>query len=165
MREHAVQPFRLPGCDKVMDDATIWRKHKDELIRYATVLVGPVAAEDVLSGVIERILRRRGSLVQLEDARPYLFKAVLNEARNHLRRSARHPGAWTGDLAVMPPDVRPDVTCAVARLPERQRAAVYLTYWRDLPTAEVAALMGCRAGTVKRYLHLARKRLERTLKR
>ena len=59
--------------------------------------------------------------------------------------------------------MRPDVFTAVVGLPERQRAAVYLTYWRDLPVQEVAALMGCRPGTVKRYLHLARHRLRGTL--
>ncbi len=152
-------------CDKVMDDAAIWRKHKEELIRYATVLVGPANAEDVLSAVIERVLRRRGSLAELDDARPYLFKAVLNEGRNHHRRSSRPAGAWAQDCRVLPPDIRPDVVREVVRLPERQRAAVYLTYWRDLPVAEVASLMGCRPGTVKRYLHLARKRLEETLER
>lgn len=164
-RQDAVQPFLPSVCDKVMDDAAIWRKYKDELVRYATVLVGPAHAEDVLSAVVERILRNRGSLSELDDARPYLFKAVLNEGRNHLRRSSRPRGAWAADLVEMPPEVRPDVVTAVARLPERQRAAVYLTYWRDLPIAEVAALMGCRAGTVKRYLHLARTRLEERLER
>jgi RNA polymerase sigma-70 factor (ECF subfamily) len=59
--------------------------------------------------------------------------------------------------------VDPGVLDAVLRLPERQRAAVYLTYWRDLPIAETAELMGCRPGTVKRYLHLARSHLREVL--
>jgi RNA polymerase sigma-70 factor (ECF subfamily) len=48
-------------------------------------------------------------------------------------------------------------------LPPQQRAAVYLTYWRDLPISETSELLGCRPGTVKRYLFLARNRLKELL--
>ena len=125
------------------------------------MLVGPHNAEDVLSAVIERILLRGRSLSSLDSPRPYLFKAVLNEGRNHLRRS-KHRVPWPRDEVDIPL-LRPDVVDAVRSLPERQRAAVYLTYWRDLPVREVAELMGCRPGTVKRYLHLSRVRLKEKL--
>jgi RNA polymerase sigma factor (sigma-70 family) len=144
-----------------MEDAAIWR-NRGELVRYATVLVGPDTAEDVLSTVVERVLRRPGGLAGLRDARPYLYRAVLNQSRNHLR-SLNHRRGWA-DPAVTPPEARPEVVSAVAGLPERQRAAVYLRYWRDLPVAEVAGLMGCRTGTVKRYLRLAHRRLRGVLR-
>ncbi|MGC2241382.1 MAG: sigma factor-like helix-turn-helix DNA-binding protein, partial [Acidimicrobiia bacterium] len=64
---------------------------------------------------------------------------------------------------VTPADVEPGVLDAVLELPNRQRAAVYLTYWRDLPVSEVASLMGCSAGSVKRYLHVARSKLREVL--
>jgi len=156
-----VQPNTTLARDSRMDDAAIWRKHKEELIRYATVLVGVDYAEDVLSTVVERVLRRSGSLVVLDDARPYLFRAVLNESRGVLRRSRVTP--WERDFVEDSIGFRPDVALAVGALPERQRAAVYLTYWRDLPVTEVADLMGCRPGTVKRYLHLSRNRLKEVL--
>ncbi len=148
-------------CDTGVENAEIWRKHSGELIRYATMLVGPDHAEDVVSSVVERVLRRRGGLAVLNDPRPYLFKAVLNQSRNHLRTATR-AAPWA-DGVVLPPDLRPEVVAAVAGLPERQRAVVYLRYWRDLPVREVADLMGCRPGTVKRYLHLARQRLRGAL--
>ena len=147
--------------DRGVGSATIWREHRGELIRYATVLVGPDNAEDILSSVVERVLRRDGGLASLAEPRPYLFKAVLNESRHHLRTQGRD-APW-GNTIVTLPEVRPEVFDAVAGLPERQRAAVYLTYWRDLPVQEVAGLMGCRPGTVKRYLHLARRRLRGVL--
>lgn len=146
---------------KGMDDAAIWRKHSEELTRYATVLVGPDEAEDVLSIVVERVLRRSGSLAALDDPRPYLFRAVLNESRGFLRRSRLVP--WERGYVEETVAYRPEIAEAVGALPERQRAAVYLTYWRDLPIREVADLMGCRPGTVKRYLHLSRNRLRKVL--
>jgi RNA polymerase sigma-70 factor (ECF subfamily) len=147
--------------DSGVDDAAIWRKHKEELIRYATVLVGADHSEDVLSTVVERVLRRHGSLSHLDDARPYLFRAVLNESRGRIRRRRAIP--WEREFIEDHIGFRPDVAAAVGSLPERQRAAVYLTYWRDLPVSEVADLMGCRPGTVKRYLHLSRDRLKEVL--
>ena len=144
-----------------VDDAAIWRKYKEELIRYATVLVGVDHAEDVLSTVVERVLRRKGALSLLDEARPYLFRAVLNESRGRIRRHQVIP--WERGLVEDHLEFRPDVAVAVGSLPERQRAAVYLTYWRDLPVGEVANLMGCRPGTVKRDLHLSRNRLREVL--
>ncbi len=144
-----------------MDDTTIWRKNSEDLTRYAAVIVGRDAAEDVLSAVVCRVLDRKGSLAALDEPRPYLFRAVLNEARNHHRARKRKPLGTTG--IEWPPDLNPEVVGAVLTLPMRQRAAVYLTYWRDLSISEVADLMGCRSGTVKRYLHLARQRLKEVL--
>jgi RNA polymerase sigma factor (sigma-70 family) len=44
---------------------------------------------------------------------------------------------------------------AIERLPERQRLAIVLRYLADLPVDDVAAAMGCAAGTVKSTLHAA----------
>ncbi|ALG06565.1 RNA polymerase sigma factor [Kibdelosporangium phytohabitans] len=46
-------------------------------------------------------------------------------------------------------DVSMDLRRAMASLPPRQRAAVVLRYWEDLPITEVAQLLGCTEGTVK----------------
>jgi RNA polymerase sigma factor (sigma-70 family) len=100
-------------------------------------------------------------LTDLDDPRPYLFRAVLNESRGRTWRARVIP--WQRDFVEDHVGFRPDVAAAVGSLPERQRAAVYLTYWRDLPVREVADLMGCRPGTVKRYLHLSRNRLRKVL--
>jgi DNA-directed RNA polymerase specialized sigma24 family protein len=47
-----------------------------------------------------------------------------------------------------------DETWALLRaLPERQRMAVVLRFYEDLPEAEIARLLGCRPGTVKSLIH------------
>lgn len=143
------------------DDETIYRKHSADLIRYAAVLVGPDRAEDVLSTVMVRILCRR-SLSSLDEPRAYLFRSVLNESRGMLRQRRSLPIApKKTTLVLSEPDW--DVVQAVAELPARQRAAVFLRYWEDMSVVEVADLMGIRAGTIKRYLHLARRSLKGTL--
>jgi RNA polymerase sigma factor (sigma-70 family) len=144
-----------------VNEAEIWLSCKDDLVRYAAVLIGPADAEDVVSTVVVRVLSRR-TLADLEDARRYLFRAVLNECRT---RAVRRREALTlTDLAEPPPpDPQPEVLDAVLSLPVAQRAATFLVYWADLSIAETARLMGARPGTVKRYLHLARAKLKGAL--
>ena len=140
-------------------DEEIYLKYRDDLIRYAAALVGPSRAEDVLSTVMVRVLAR-GGLGTLKEARPYLLKAVLNEARSVLRRRPTLPLPEL-DGHIPPADI--ELFDAVMRLPARQRAAVYLVYWEGHPIADAAELMGSTAGTVKRYLHLARRKLKGVL--
>lgn len=149
----------MSGLD--VDDAEIWLKCKDDLTRYAGVLVGPSDAEDVVSTVFLRVLDRR-RLDDLEDARRYLFRAVLNECKTRIARSRMVLGLV--DLpGPLPSDPQPEVLEAVLSLPLGQRAATFFVYWADMSVAEAAEMMGVRPGTVKRYLHLARAKLEGVL--
>ncbi|RZV39712.1 MAG: RNA polymerase sigma factor [Acidimicrobiia bacterium] len=152
-------------------DAAIYEALRDELVRFAAAIVGRDSAEDVLSTVMIRIMGRQ-PLAELRDARPYLYKAVLNEARSHLRsRHGRDALAHAAAAQSRPvlgnsPEslaLDGDVRQAVLALPPRQRAATYLTYWNGCSIAETADLMGCSPGTVGRYLHLARRHLRRAL--
>ena len=144
-----------------MSDEEIYRENLDDLVRYATVLVGPSDAEDVVSTVVMRVLARR-RLTDLDDARAYMFRAVLNESKTRLARRRSPPRV--DDVADAPtPDPQPEVLAAVLGLPAQQRAVTYLVYWEGHSIAEAAALMGIRPGTTKRYLHLARRSLKGVL--
>lgn len=157
-----MQPNVHLVCDTGVSDEQVWRKHRDELVRYATVLVGPADAEDLLSAVVVRTLSWKGSLSALDDPRPYLFRGLLNEAKNHSRAKTRRP-PLSAAPDQDPPDLRPEVLEAVMKLAPQQRAAVYLVYWKDVSVTEAGRLMGCRPGTVKRYLSLARNHLKGVL--
>jgi len=144
-----------------VDDETIYRKNRDDLIRYATVLVGPAGAEDVVSTVVLRILARR-RLDDLDEPRAYLFRAVLNECKTRLSRRQTHLSIT--EAGGMPADEpRSHIIQAVLDLPPQQRAATYLVYWAGMTVAETADLIGIRPGTAKRYLHLARRTLKGVL--
>jgi len=147
------------GLGVGMTDESIYNKHRDDLIRYAAVLVGWDRAEDVLSTVVLRVLSG-GGLTRLAEPRPYLFKAVLNEARSVLRARTTDP---LPDMAVEMGLGDFEVLEAVMGLPARQRAAVFLVFWGGETIEDAARLMGARAGTVRRYLHLAKRRLKEWL--
>ena len=52
---------------------------------------------------------------------------------------------------------------ALVKLAPRQRAAVVLRYWDDLPEAEVAVILGCPTGTVASLASRGAKRLAAVL--
>ncbi|MGH8326620.1 MAG: RNA polymerase sigma factor, partial [Steroidobacteraceae bacterium] len=53
---------------------------------------------------------------------------------------------------------------ALARLPERERLALFLRYFADLDYAQIAAVLDVRAGTVGASLNSGRAKLGRLLK-
>lgn len=144
-------------------DAELYALHRDGLTRFAASLVGRDEAPDVVSDVVVRLLSKRG-LRDLRDPKPYLYRAVLNEARTHLRRR-RHTVSLNASLAASNPEPSVDagVLRAVFALPPQQRAAAYLVYWEGYTINEVAGLLHIRPGTVGRYLHLARRHLKKVL--
>jgi RNA polymerase sigma factor (sigma-70 family) len=142
------------------EDGAVFAELRQDLVRYATALVGPSDAEDVVMTVVGRTVRRR-RLSELENPKGYLLRGILNEARGTTRRKG-----------FVPLDINPavsdghgltEVLDVLMALPVRQRAAIYLRYWEGAPISEIADLMNVVPGTVKRYLHLARKKLEGVL--
>ncbi|MFQ5966961.1 MAG: RNA polymerase sigma factor [Acidimicrobiia bacterium] len=143
-------------------DSQIYDRNRHDLVRYATVLVGPEEAEGVVSTVVSQVLTR-GGFEELEDPRSHLFRAVLRESKFASRRGRAESenAVDSGESAEWV--FEPEVWDAVERLPLKQRAATYLFYWMELSVAETAALMDLRPATVKRYLRLARLRVGEAL--
>jgi RNA polymerase sigma factor (sigma-70 family) len=142
------------------DDGVLFRKLRPELIRYANALVGPSEGEDVVMTVVGRTLRR-SRLSELDNPKGYLLRGVLNEARGRGRRKTTVPLGH--DLTEGADPGMAEVIDVLMALPTRQRATVYLHYWEGLSTSEIADVMDVGPGTVKRYLHLARKKLKGVL--
>lgn len=147
------------------DDAEVYRKYADELVRFATATSGPASADDVVSAaVLGAMSSPRWRMV--ENKRAYLYRAVVNEAmrtrrttqrrlRDEIRSSVRE--GW------VPSHVDRDVIVALHALSVRQRAVVFLTYWADLSAAETADVVGVSLRTIERELSRAKSRLERLL--
>jgi RNA polymerase sigma factor (sigma-70 family) len=150
---------------RVMDNEQVYRLYSQELTHYATGLVGPFDAPDVVTDACLKVFETR-DWAKVANQRAYLYRAVLNVARDlhrqTLSRRLREMKAAAKDTTD-PTEVDVDVLIAVERLSVRQRAAVFLTYWEDLPAEVVAERMGVSVGSVKRHLARARKRLAELL--
>jgi RNA polymerase sigma factor (sigma-70 family) len=147
------------------EDERVYRKHAEELTRFATFLVGPHDAADVVSEAVLHSFTTAG-WDTVSERRAYLFRAVLNHARM-LRRSERR--RRTREQRALPADLMRDVEEAadalalVARLSPRQRAVIYLAYWEDLDPSSIAELLGISEGSVRRHLARGREALRRML--
>jgi DNA-directed RNA polymerase specialized sigma24 family protein len=105
--------------------AEVFEKYGDQLVRFATGIVGPSDSRDVVSAaMVSAMWSANWDLVDHE--RAYLYKAVLNEARQHLRRRERRRDAELKAVGGSPPgwipEIRPEVLEAVGRLSVSQRA-------------------------------------------
>jgi RNA polymerase sigma factor (sigma-70 family) len=147
-------------------DEEIYRKHADELIRFATTLVGTAAAEDVFSGAILKAMTSH-SWQTVTEHRAYLFRAVFNEAlgtkRSDLRRGLRETTAAPHE-DVESPQVRVEVADAMSRLSVQQRSVLYLAYWLDLTVEEIARTLTLSRRSTERALTTARSQLEEQLR-
>jgi RNA polymerase sigma-70 factor (sigma-E family) len=139
----------------------LYATEREGLWRLARLLTGSdCTGEDLVQEAFVRFCSARA-----EPANPggYLRTIVVNLCRDHLRRQAR---ARRQPAPTAPPALPPEVDetwAAVCRLPFRQRAAVVLRYYQDLPEAEIARVLGCRPGTVKSSLNRALASLRKEL--
>jgi RNA polymerase sigma-70 factor (sigma-E family) len=137
--------------------AEVFAAHHHEALRLAYLLCGDRhRAEDITADAFIKLYRRwsRGGI---DNPRAYLRRTVVNEVNSKFRRLAlerREAAKRSGDDRGMrsAEDQLADhdaVASALAALPQRQRTAVVLRYYADLPEREAAELMGVSVGTVK----------------
>ena len=136
------------------------RDRGEHHLRVAVLLTGDWhAAEDLVQASLVKLYRAWPKLRPDGDPDAYLRRIMVNTQRSWWRARWRRETP-TGDL---PEPVIADfadgqalgaqVRQALAALPPRQRAALVLRYYADLPEAEVAVLLGCTTGTVKTHTH------------
>ena len=143
----------------------VYEDHSVELIRFATSLVGPSDAADVVHDAVTSLLAS-GRLVTAENPRALLYRAVLAKA-NSLHRSTfrrrRRERRFVESLVAVDPERRSDVVAALVRLSPQQRACVWLAYWEDLDANSISERLGIAEGTVKSHLARARERLREVI--
>lgn len=153
------------AADRDVDFDAIYAGHVARLVRLAALL-GADDPEDVAQEAFVRLYAAR-SRVREPELVPYLNRIAVNEVRSRARRRQTAIGKRHLLTALTstpgPTGERTAVLAAVARLPQRQREAVVLRYWLDLPFDQVAQAMGVTAGTAKSQVSRALRTLSVTL--
>jgi RNA polymerase sigma-70 factor (ECF subfamily) len=153
------------ALDQRRTDADIYAAHAGELVRFATGIVGPVDAPDVVAESFASLL---GTTVWADAVNPraLLYRRVLYDARSWTRSKHRRRRRELRVHDAAPaefPELLPEVGRAVERLSPQQRAVVFLTYWEDLTPHAIAALLDVSDGTVRKQLARARNHLRKVL--
>ncbi len=154
------------------DDADIRAFLRDgysRLVGAVALVTGSLAAaEDAVQEALVRAWERIDRGDPIDKLENWIAAVAFNLSRSGLRRlgaerRARARLAGSPAEGAEPSSERLDVARALAGLPRRQREAVVLRYFLELPTAEIARTMGTSEGTVKSQLAKARTHLARDL--
>jgi RNA polymerase sigma-70 factor (ECF subfamily) len=145
----------------------VFRRHAAPLIRYATVLVGPDDAPDVVTDAMMRVFAAPPSRVAVGNIEAYLFRAVHHRAIDHRRAVSRrrrrevvHERRRAAPIDEWTPD---DARALLDVLTDQQRTVVFLTYWADQSPATIAEVLEVTEGTVRKQLARARARLREAI--
>jgi RNA polymerase sigma-70 factor (sigma-E family) len=158
-----------PGADTSV--TALYQAHALGLIRFAYLLLGErQAAEDVVQEAFAGLYRRWAKLSDPGRALAYVRSSVLNGCRTALRRRALgrrletyQPPSASAEAAVLSNEERYQVMRAVRGLPSRQREALVLRFYLELPDEEIARVMGVRPSTVRSATHRALRALGQAL--
>ena len=157
--------MRSKGATQAEIEA-IYRDRFRAFLFGVTALLGDgEAALDVVQDGFALALQRRDSYRREGNLEAWLWRIVLNVARDR-RRSTRRPTALYQAEALggeCEPDR--DLRATLLALPERQRLAVFLRYYADLSYEQIAEALGIRVGLVPRPCMLLTPRCGETLSR
>lgn len=150
----------------------LFRSVQPALLRYLATLGGPLA-DDVASDTWVSVVKGLPKFVGDESGwRSWVFTIAHSRLRDAQRKAARTPFPVDAEEHLLSQDAGVDVGAEVAEifsteaalaligtLPREQAEAVLLRHVAGLDVAEVARLLGKRAGTVRVATHRGLKRL------
>jgi len=144
----------------------LYERRLCEFRRVAAAVVGRRdAAEDVVQEAFVRAVRARESFVGDGPLDAWVWRIVLNAARDSRARASRavDPEVPIDARGGLSDDRREVVRAAVEQLPERQRLVLFLRYYADLDYRSIAETLSISDGTVAATLNAAHARLRQLL--
>lgn len=142
-----------------MDALSLFHRYRDDVYRLAVNYTrSPREAEDVSRTVFLKLVEH-GELTP-ETERDFLMQATANACRDLLRS-----GGWKRAVkeffSPKPDTPRQDIL----RLPPKYRVVLYLRYYEDFTTGEIARLLKIPQGTAAARLSRGRGQLEKLMRK
>jgi RNA polymerase sigma-70 factor (ECF subfamily) len=122
-------------------------------------------AADLAQEALARAIRHWSRLEKMTSPGAWVHRVALNLAKRAGAKKQREQIVCERLAALQAASVQAEadsalvVRAAVLGLPERQRAAIVLRYYADLPVAEVAQIMRIAEGTVRALTHQGTEKL------
>lgn len=165
---------RVAGGDRLAF-RILWDRHHAGLYRHcARVMNDPSLAEDLVNDVMTEVWRIAGTYAGRAQVGTWMFAILHNKMVSWMRKRRESelpedaadifadprpsPGevAETGDMARLLREL-------IGRLGPDHREVLMLTYYQEMPVAEIAFVLGIPENTVKTRLFYARQRLKAML--
>jgi len=161
-RMNAVPVDAAPGVRWDDELVRIYRDRYRDLVRLAYLLTRQSAvAEEIVQ---DAFIASSGKVDDVRDPFAYVRTTVVNRCYSWGRRAKleRERRPRPPDPAELAADEMWD---AIATLGERQRAAIVLRFYEDLPDKEIAEILGCRVPTVRTAIHRGLRSLRKVVDR
>jgi RNA polymerase sigma-70 factor, ECF subfamily len=153
---------------------TLFAKHHNEIYAYLLrMLREPELAADLTQDAFIKAYKNYETLEKPENARAWLYQIAHRVALDEIRRrkiirffpwtGESHGSAPSAERLVMDAHLSGDLQRALARIPERQRAALLLAELHDLTGLELAAALGVSHVAARALLTRARESLRQAL--
>ena len=143
----------------------LYRSRFDVFARVAASVMGDSErARDAVQEAFATAVRKRRSFRGEGPLEAWAWRIVLNAAHSDARR--RLPPVNVDEPAAVSngyPERDAELRVALARLPERQRTAVFLRYYADLDYVAIGEALGISTGTVAATLNAAHTTLRNRL--
>ena len=152
----------------------LFAAHHNEIYAYLIrMLRDPDLAADLTQDAFIKAYRNYDSLEKPENARAWLYQIAHRVALDHIRRQKiirflpwtgeSYGSAPSAERLVMDTHLSGDLQRALARIPERQRAALLLAEVHDLTGLELAAALGVSHVAARALLTRARESLRQAI--
>lgn len=139
----------------------LFQQEYAHMLRLAYFVIGSAeVAQDLVQEAFVKVSRR---WERIEDPAAYLRTTVQNTCRSHLRRrevERRLRPERRADFLADSPD---ELSDALAKLSARQRTALVLRFYDDLPEEQIATVLGVRPATVRSIVHRALAQLRKAI--
>jgi RNA polymerase sigma-70 factor (ECF subfamily) len=147
------------------DFETVYAETARPLRAYLLRLAGDLAlADDVLQETYLRYLSMGATRRAVAPARPLLYRIATNLVYDHFRRNRRFVPSSFEPTAPASDGRARDVARALSAVKPRQRSLLWLAFVEGWSHAEIAELLGLRAGSVKVLLFRAKTAFARVLR-
>ena len=119
-------------------------------------------AEDIVQNVFLALLKEGKSFESEEHIRHWLIRVTVNEGKRWLRSPWRRHISYEEYIAALPDvtEENRDILRTVMALPVKYRMPIYLYYYEEYSTAEIAEILKIPKGTVCTYLSRGREMLK-----
>jgi RNA polymerase sigma-70 factor (sigma-E family) len=158
-----------PGSDADQAMTMLYDRHYRALTQLAGLLVSDVdVAEEIVQEAFVAMHSAWRRLRGCDRALPYLRQAVIRRSRSECATRTARPGGQQGAPAAgqqsaapgqqtagqqpVSAQQAPGLVAALRALPARQREALILRYYADMPDAQIATAMGISIRTVSSHV-------------
>jgi RNA polymerase sigma factor (sigma-70 family) len=145
-----------PGWDADQAVTVLYGAHHRALAHMATLLVNDVVvAEEIVEAAFVALHAAWWRLRNGDKALSYLQRAVVRRARSYRVARSDPSRRQPGPPRTGQPDMTPSqalLLTALYALPPRQREALVLRYYADLPDTQIAFVMGIPARSASNHV-------------